>query len=745
MSDAPVVGSIRLYDAVQPDLEAGTYRVSSSLEIAKTDGTPLSRTPTVRHTYLEVVAPRFVLDPGECQGCQPPREGVGSYGDRLPHLVLGRRSLPWERRIDGSDAAPWLALLVLKRSELVDNRGTPFFTGKLSEQFPELRQKLGVSDDPQVTLLKVKDQATLKRLLPTRGELPLLAHVRQVNLADTELAGSDDDGWFAVVTGNRLPQEETDYLACLVSLEGRGDLWQLPDTAPPPALVVLFSWSFTSKGDEGTFERLVTGLDVAPFGAPGKGDAAVVDATGTVPVERVDHQGAGSPAAYRGPLLGLAFGQPLGTQRGDLSLEAAWQLGRLMAAADGHFLREMTQWHRTSETRARSALALAEVSRITAPHLHALGGEALAPTLKLRDLHNFVADLAAARPLVRVGTARGKKAVAAPARSVKTAAREKAAPLLPKEGEAGLWRSPGAHLLIQRLAALGALPEQPGPVRQRKRLAIGEGAGTETADLPDYVLHALARYHLLFEVPFPYLVPDSRLLPDGTIRFFTLDEAWLDALKAGALEHDITGSREQARMQLALSDFKRASVQQVGAVREVVRGRITLRAALTTTADPESTGTVSGFLLRSALVSGWPGLQVRGWHSADPVIFTTGADAATLEKTHPELVVKILRLERLSPSVLLVLFEGVPRLVWLEEPHQGIQFGADEGAAGTWTIPPRDPAGKPVPVPPVPVPFRVSAPGVVDVAQLATRLNTGSSSASLALQLMRPPVRQRFS
>ena len=36
-----------------------------------------------------------------------------------------------------------------------------------------------------------------------------------------------------------------------------------------------------------------------------------------------------------------------------------------------------------------------------------------------------------------------------------------------------------------------------------------------------------------------------------------------------------------------------------------------------------------------------------------------------------------LRLELLSPSVLLALFDGIPELVWFEEPHHGIQFGVN--------------------------------------------------------------------
>ena len=39
---------------------------------------------------------------------------------------------------------------------------------------------------------------------------------------------------------------------------------------------------------------------------------------------------------------------------------------------------------------------------------------------------------------------------------------------------------------------------------------------------------------------------------------------------------------------------------------------------------------------------------------------------------------RLLRLERLAPAVLLVLFDGVPAVVHIEEPRAGVQFGVDE-------------------------------------------------------------------
>jgi hypothetical protein len=66
-------------------------------------------------------------------------------------------------------------------------------------------------------------------VFPTREDLALLTHVREVDIRDTELVMGDDDGWMAVVLCNRLPQANTRYLACLINLEGQYD--ELPDPA----------------------------------------------------------------------------------------------------------------------------------------------------------------------------------------------------------------------------------------------------------------------------------------------------------------------------------------------------------------------------------------------------------------------------------------------------------------------------------------------------------------------------------
>jgi hypothetical protein len=266
--------------------------------------------------------------------------------------------------------------------------------------------------------------------------------------------------------------------------------------------------------------------------------------------------------------------------------------------------------------------------------------------------------------------------------------------------------------------------------------------------LPDYVQHTLARWRLLMDVPFRYLVPDTKLLPDESIRFFTLDEAWLDLLVAGALATGGGGTREQAAARAALPAARAASRAHRAFVRDVARDRLSL-SAVAETAGVDPATIVSGFLLRSNIVSGWAGLQVRAWSTDSATLVPPQIDPGELAARRPDLVVPILRLERLAPNVLVALFAGVPRLVWLEEPHHSVQLGA-EVTAGGFSIPARDEAGQET-GPSIAVPLRAGpVAGVVDVTALRAALRHAGplapdrGSAALALALLQAPSRQRF-
>ncbi len=262
------------------------------------------------------------------------------------------------------------------------------------------------------------------------------------------------------------------------------------------------------------------------------------------------------------------------------------------------------------------------------------------------------------------------------------------------------------------------------------------------AEMPAYMESFLAHLRLLVGVPFEYLVPDARLLPDESIRFFYLDRSWTDRLVDGTICVGKIGSREQAHHQAHSAPVAQQLDVTERSVRDLQRQRVTFDDLRSGGHTQGPTQTITGFLLRSAAVSGWPHMDVRAFDKALDETFTP-ADAAAHE------LVK-LRLERLSPSVLLALFQGVPKLVWCEEPHHGVQFGVHE-TNGQFSVFLRGPDGTALGGS-MQIPVRQSHHWVVAVAALRRKLiqqgggqiaqQTGS--AAMAIELLNPPFRQRF-
>ena len=263
--------------------------------------------------------------------------------------------------------------------------------------------------------------------------------------------------------------------------------------------------------------------------------------------------------------------------------------------------------------------------------------------------------------------------------------------------------------------------------------------------IPAELRRWLVRLRLLEGVPFANLVADTELLPEESIRWFYLDRRWTDAIVQGALSAGTVNSDDRVQL-----------TAQYDAVRDELD--VEERNARREPGSPRFAGSVeavSGFILRSRAVSGWPGLHVRAF-SVDP----TEADDATYPEVDPRRM-RLLRMERLAPAVLLVLFDGIPAVVHIEEPRQGVQFGFDVTPSGSQlkaTFQPRDrDTFKDIPGAnqTITVPFRADgAAGVVDIQAIERELalpkhpNTGAGdgldAAEYALQLIRFPYRQVF-
>jgi hypothetical protein len=291
----------------------------------------------------------------------------------------------------------------------------------------------------------------------------------------------------------------------------------------------------------------------------------------------------------------------------------------------------------------------------------------------------------------------------------------------------------------------------------RERLAKPEqvDASAPEAELPQYLESFLAHLRLLVGVPFEYLVPDERLLPLESIRFFYLDRSWTDRLVDGAIAVGKIGTREQTHHVARDPAVKGQLDLTERAVRVLQRGLATLEDAKAQ-APSDPAGVVTGFLLRSAAVCSWPHMDVRAFDAVVPENWQPGDANTPDEATKHQL--RTLRLERLSPSILVALFDGVPKLVWCEEPHHGVPFGVVPKGTG-FVVPRRRATGEPEGTP-IAVPVRKSRPRVIAVSQLRAALEAArqaeirarrsstmpdqTGSAAFAIELLAPPWRQRF-
>src|SRR4051794_4297548 len=268
----PEPGQFTLIANVVPALPAGDYALTATQTVTASNAhvDPL-------HAAFTVTAPRYVLPPDQVLSTFPPHRAAGAFSTRLPQVVLRRRTLPWERSaaIGAKPAVPWLALVVLAEGEGELKTGVPI-ADCVTAGVP-----MPGRADAEVGDALIVSNRVVKTIFPAQDELALLAHVRQVDLTDTELALGDDDGKLAVVVANRLPLPGKAYGAFLVSIENQlsslvmavqheTDDGMTHGTLVPPVLPmltfpVLAHWSFACVG-EGDFQSLMQGLDIGMLG-----------------------------------------------------------------------------------------------------------------------------------------------------------------------------------------------------------------------------------------------------------------------------------------------------------------------------------------------------------------------------------------------------------------------------------------------------------------------------------------------
>ncbi|RAJ83684.1 hypothetical protein CLV59_103656 [Chitinophaga dinghuensis] len=649
-------GDLQLFDHYVPALEGGSHFIHITQTLK--DGTSDVNTDPINSVQeFVVVAPQFSIDTPQVINRYPPAGTTGLYGEVLPHIVLKDPFLPWERDMKAK-GTPWLALMVFQEDELTDGedpevKSSATTVGTFMQQpAPVLVPGISVEADIPTTapcrFINIP-VAVFQQHAPYLNELPFLSHLRKINTGDRPIMGLNEHGLFSVVASNRFAAAPTSAtvktvknIVHLVSLEGLHDYLQ-PNANfgnyTSVSLITLDSWAFYSLPDlKEDFRALVLNL-VAQETSQGNidptllwlklpsistgADNALQEVSkrindGYVPIAYHTRTGENTFAWYRGPLTPL-LPQPnipdnpypnsdaaliFDKTRGifDVSLAAAWETGRSAALADAKFEQSLIGL-RKNVSRKADELYYRSVS----PHF-----KNITDTMQSGFL-----DFMTASQLERIKAIADKPAaVQAPS-------------VAPKD------RIISVQTYKETISSLAAQEQ------------LGQLINKESDPLSDWVSQLM----LLYKLPFDCLVPDERLLPNESLRFFYLDKNWLNAAADGAMSLGLESSKavffnEQIRKQVIEDAKKKVAV---------IRARLLKKASINDT-TPE---VMSGMLLRSALVTGWPNLEIK-------------------PKDEAGKPVSILRIDHPAPDILLIIFTGVPATVELSEPRESLGFGVDD-------------------------------------------------------------------
>lgn len=659
-----------------PKLKAGEYKIVASLS-AGPKTAPVSYGAS---RGFAVAGTRFKLDGGDLVSVFPPDLANGEFTGVLPNAVLSRPVLPWLRSLYSSNDpnkeanTPWLAVLTIDISELpppphtttpvvartiaalvptttaIETAGaappSPAVYGTLPSgtvSYPNLAPAspaaaildYGESPDDPINVIDLP-VALFTRIAPTAADLDFLAHLRETDTYDS-VDSKDTFLTRAIVTGNRCGAVGSQSTAFLVSLEEMHDL--LPDDegnagpglagATTVRLAVLSSWRFTVNDGGEKLDALLEGLNAdklsslrMPAAAP---DPAQVEAARAAEAQGLSGT---QPSLLLGNALTAGF-VPLDHHLREAGQTVSWYRGPLLPYGDvaSPPFRSMTG--PDGLLRYDPQMGMFDVSYAAAWQLGQLMG--------LRSRGYSVALYQWKRKVDK-----------ATALAAEIAELEKHLPPQSDNGDDPPDDSP---------SVLGAF--------LRRRAGLVSSAAPE---FPAAAVDFLGGLRLLKGVPFSYLVPDAGMLPPESLRMFTVDPGWIEALIDGAFSIGRASEDQRAKDEVAMAAVRLRSI--AAARRQRRNDRPHLAALKADPPDPQMQ-TITGFLLRSQAVRGWPKLQVDGFSTDD----------GSLPPDVPKL-----RLEHLSKDVLLCLFDGVVKLIAIHEPpeqlHSGIEFD-NQGAART--------------------------------------------------------------
>ena len=714
-------GYVTFIDRHKPKLKRGDYtlKVQQNISLKDVDAADNAEIAKAFPSHLQkfsILGDRFSLASNLVHSAFPPAGNIGEYSQMMPHVILRRSTLPYERTIDQAkgeavegkqayDHLPWLAVLTFDerapssggdkqtttsalrptwtidkaffirryaddRAEIIWSKlinaellkliqsgsntyrvsqdladgdyssSSDSFTQEEQEKinkvlsackygqaltlqefmdsqgdpaiyFPEFELEAAQSASDYVKVIDVKC-SVLKKLLPPLDDLNWLAHVRHVEepIPEDELPAekirfrpqqSDDseeepsqgfrEESRAVVVSNRLPGGNGQYFAHLISLEGRFidgvfDCGNFEDGSDGLIrLVTLHDWNFSCISNEHRFEALLQTVN--------RGDKGTL----------------------RLPEHILSFGS-MSEKTAEQTEEAKSRLQSGFVLLPHHLRNggKTVSYYRSPLLPGRDATTFQGAA-------HQLPAR-VSDNLLRYDEHTgaFEASYAAAYEIGRLITLQNSD-IGLKLLAWKQELRHNSE--LHKDAEYQRFQSTLFRNRIQRQLTL-----QPK----------NDEVDLDKQELFQWFFDLMVLRH----IPFNYLVPDERMLPEEAIRFFHIDCLWLAALLDGSFSVGRVTPKDAKRDQYLL--------KQEG----FTAGQLPL---------------LSGFILRSEAVAGWPDLDT----------------AALNTVLHPEDGVDLpfptkdklprLRMDRLSDDTLICIFVGEVKTLDIYLKPEGLQFG----------------------------------------------------------------------
>lgn len=617
-----------------PPLRNGEYTLKVGQNTSISTGTEGAGSYKKNATFI-VQGNRFSLK-DDIDFIYPPHRLEGMFDGHIPHTTFKRNTLPWENssvkeNCDDTEAkAPWLAILLVNNDEspptlqnltaahliAVDQGGqlpkTHYSTISNLEYGESLIDNCTVIDMPL-------DQ--FWRIAPAKEDMVYLAHIRKTSTANCVDQDCEETSC-SVLLSNRIPKIGIPVHCYLVSLEGAADQL-LPNSEgssshPDPEknivrLIVYRYWTFTANTRQQMLRELLENVNKGQLESMLKFrlhclfDGTVPDQT--LVTEAYNHLEQGTFSATDAQVftrnqLHMGF-MPMNHHLRSGGHTVSWYRGPLVPepvpiVIDAPILPFATA-DKASQFDVKTGMF--DMSYSSAWQL----GQLL--TLRNRTLASSMYN----------------------------------------------WRKElrRSWMLNEEQGRFGNQSEELGNFYVQIRRSRGE---VVQPNIPEDILEWLSRLSLLHEVPFHYLIPDLRMLPPESLRWFNLDLNWIHSLLDGAFSIGRNTPKElhldSDILPQLLLDIKK-------------EGKTVRKNARIETSFFNSTDSISGFILRSEAVAGWKKLEAFGF-----------ADL------HDEnLQLPILRMSHLADDILFCLFDGDMKKLVIQEPpgelHTGLKLEAD--------------------------------------------------------------------